>query len=98
MREYDSSGISNVAVVGHGGSGKTSLVDALCFAAGNGKRHSAESDYVTWLAGTPTTRSIHHLQTAHECLNELCRTYFSKVMKSRLKVVTNIQRDKNGIR
>lgn len=39
MRDYDSAGIRNIAVVGHGGSGKTSLVDALCFAAGSGKRH-----------------------------------------------------------
>jgi elongation factor G len=44
MREYDSAGIRNVAVVGHGGSGKTSLVDALCFAAGNGKRHGHVRD------------------------------------------------------
>lgn len=66
--------------------------------AGDGEHDSEESDYVTWLAGTPTTRSIHHLQTAHERLRELCRTYFSKVMKSRLDIVTNIQRDKNGIR
>ncbi len=44
MREYDSAGIRNVAVVGHGGSGKTSLVDALCFAAGNGKRHGQVRD------------------------------------------------------
>ena len=39
MRDYDSAGIRNIAVVGHSGSGKTSLVDALCFAAGTGKRH-----------------------------------------------------------
>ena len=39
MRDYDSAGIRNIAVVGHGASGKTSLVDALCFAAGSGKRH-----------------------------------------------------------
>lgn len=44
MREYDSAGIRNVAVVGHGGSGKTSLVDALCYAAGNGKRHGQVRD------------------------------------------------------
>ncbi len=44
MREYDSKGIRNVAVVGHGGSGKTSLVDALCYAAGNGKRHGQVRD------------------------------------------------------
>lgn len=41
MRDYDSAGIRNIAVVGHGASGKTSLVDALCFAAGTGKRHGA---------------------------------------------------------
>ncbi len=44
MREYDSAGIRNIAVVGHGGSGKTSLVDALCFAAGSGKRHGSVRD------------------------------------------------------
>jgi elongation factor G len=44
MRDYDSAGIRNIAVVGHGASGKTSLVDALCFAAGSGKRHGAVRD------------------------------------------------------
>jgi elongation factor G len=44
MRDYDSAGIRNIAVVGHGGSGKTSLVDALCFAAGTGKRHGTVKD------------------------------------------------------
>ncbi|MBL0938679.1 MAG: elongation factor G [Gemmatimonadaceae bacterium] len=44
MRDYDSAGIRNIAVVGHGGSGKTSLVDALCFAAGSGKRHGTIRD------------------------------------------------------
>lgn len=44
MREYDSAGIRNIAVVGHGSSGKTSLVDALCFAAGSSKRHGSIRD------------------------------------------------------
>ncbi|MBC8086210.1 MAG: elongation factor G [Phycisphaerae bacterium] len=44
MRDYDSDGIRNVAVVGHGSSGKTSLVDALCFAAGLSKRHGSVRD------------------------------------------------------
>ena len=51
MKEYASTAIRNVAVVGHGGSGKTSLVDALAFVAGSSKRHgrvkegSALTDY-----------------------------------------------------
>jgi len=44
MRDYDSAGIRNIAVVGHGASGKTSLIDALCFAAGSGKRHGTIRD------------------------------------------------------
>src|SRR5687767_6502187 len=51
MKEYSSSEIRNVAVVGHGASGKTSLVDALAFVSGASKRHgsvregSALTDY-----------------------------------------------------
>ena len=44
MREYRSQEIRNVAVVGHGASGKTSLVDALAFASGASKRHGAVKD------------------------------------------------------
>jgi elongation factor G len=39
MREYRSPDIRNVAVVGHGSSGKTSLVDAMAFVSGSSKRH-----------------------------------------------------------
>jgi elongation factor G len=34
MKVYDAAGIRNVAVVGHGGCGKTQLVSALLFSAG----------------------------------------------------------------
>ena len=38
-KEYTTDRIRNIAVLGHGGAGKTSLVDALCFVAGTSKRH-----------------------------------------------------------
>ncbi len=38
-KEYTTDRIRNVVVVGHGGAGKTSLIDALCFVAGTSKRH-----------------------------------------------------------
>jgi len=47
MREYTSESIRNVAVVGHGASGKTSLVDALAFVSGSSKRHGSIKDGTT---------------------------------------------------
>jgi elongation factor G len=44
MRVYQTSEIRNVAVLGHGASGKTSLVDALAFVAGTSKRHGSVKD------------------------------------------------------
>ena len=44
MREYQGSEIRNIAVVGHGASGKTSLVDALAFVSGSSKRHGSVGD------------------------------------------------------
>jgi elongation factor G len=44
MRVYKTPEIRNVAVVGHGACGKTSLVDALAFVAGTSKRHGSVKD------------------------------------------------------
>src|ERR671917_602630 len=47
MREYRSADIRNVAAVGHGASGKTTLVDALAFVSGSSKRHGSIKDGTT---------------------------------------------------
>ena len=44
MREYGSAEIRNIAVVGHGASGKTTLVDALAFVSGSSKRQGSVRD------------------------------------------------------
>lgn len=44
MRVYPADAIRNVAVVGHGASGKTTLVDALAFVAGSSKRHGSVTE------------------------------------------------------
>ncbi|MDT8342523.1 MAG: elongation factor G [Longimicrobiales bacterium] len=38
-KEYPTERIRNVAVLGHGGSGKSSLIDALCWVSGTAKKH-----------------------------------------------------------
>lgn len=53
MREYRSAEIRNVAVVGHGASGKTSLVDALAYVSGSSKRHGSVRDGTSLTDFTP---------------------------------------------
>ena len=47
MKVYGSNAIRNVAFVGHGASGKTSLVDALAFVSGATRRHGSIKDGTT---------------------------------------------------
>ena len=62
MREYKGSEIRNIAVVGHGASGKTSLVDALAFVSGSSKRHGSVKDgtALTDFAPEETERGLLH--------------------------------------
>lgn len=53
MRVYTGDAIRNVAVVGHGASGKTSLVDALAFVSGSSKRHGSVQDGTALTDYTP---------------------------------------------
>ena len=53
MREFKGSEIRNIAVVGHGASGKTSLVDALAFVSGSSKRHGSVKDGTALTDGAP---------------------------------------------
>jgi len=53
VRVYTGDAIRNVAVVGHGASGKTSLVDALAFVAGSSTRHGRVEDGTALTDYTP---------------------------------------------
>jgi elongation factor G len=43
-KPYSPDHIRNVVVLGHGGCGKTTLIDALCFATGTSRRHGSVRD------------------------------------------------------
>jgi len=53
VKEYATKNIRNVVVLGHGGAGKTSLVDALCFVSGATRRHGSAKEGTALTMYTP---------------------------------------------
>ncbi|HEV8122840.1 MAG TPA: elongation factor G [Gemmatimonadales bacterium] len=53
MKVYGSNAIRNVAFAGHGGSGKSSLVDALAYVSGSSRRHGSIKDGTALTDYTP---------------------------------------------
>jgi elongation factor G len=50
---YTTDRIRNVVVVGHGGAGKTTLIDACCHAAGTSRRHGTPEEGTALTMFTP---------------------------------------------
>ena len=60
-REYSTDRIRNVVVLGHGGCGKTSLVEALCWVADASQRHGSPDDGTALTMHTPEEHAPWHL-------------------------------------
>lgn len=67
-KEYTTDHIRNVAVLGHGGAGKTTLIDALCYVSGTSKRLGKVDD------GTAVTMHAPE-EHAHEISIQLTPAY-----------------------
>ena len=67
-KEYTTDHIRNVAVLGHGGAGKTTLIDALCYVSGTSKRLGKVDD------GTALTMHAPE-EHAHEISIQLTPAY-----------------------
>ena len=56
-RSFKTDRIRNVVVLGHGGSGKTTLIDAVCFASGTSKRKGSVAEGTALTMTTPEEKS-----------------------------------------
>ena len=54
---FTTDNIRNVVVLGHGGSGKTTLIDAICFASGSSRRKGSVSDGSALTMTTPEEKA-----------------------------------------
>ncbi len=75
-KEYTTEQIRNVAVLGHGGAGKTSLIDALCFAAGSSKRKGSVDEGHALTLCTP--EEIKH-EISLQCTPAFCEVHNAKI-------------------
>ncbi len=56
-RSFRTEDIRNVVVLGHGGSGKTTLIDAVCFASGTSRRKGSVGDGTALTMTTPEEKA-----------------------------------------
>ena len=56
-KSFRTENIRNVVVLGHGGSGKTTLIDAVCFASGTSRRKGSVGDGSALTMTTPEEKS-----------------------------------------
>jgi elongation factor G len=76
---YTTDRIRNVVVLGHGGAGKTTLIDACCHAAGSSKRHGSADEGTALTMFTPE-------ETAHG-ISMNCSVGYAEWMDHKLNFI-----------